>query len=196
MHVVKTIDRAIQTDRKKIEIIIWLLSSLPPAPSPTAESGLWISPKATRALSRLWRTVQNFSHTDISHLLHRSFMTGIYDPSELLVVQPDFEQILVFNVMRGGGVGVLRHESSWKRWGWLPFASLRGANCSVWSYLIHKYQASPRISGRTGVKYESSAFIHYFHTHHKAPSKILHNHCFQFLLDNGYAKFCGGGGGG
>ena len=83
----------------------------------------------------------------------------------------------------------------------IPFALLRGANCSVWSYLLHKYQASPRISGRTGVKYESSAFIHYFHTHHNAPSKILHNHCFQFLLgitvvlieiqDNGYAKFWG-----
>ena len=58
--------------------------------------------------------------------------------------------------------------------------------------------------------------IHYFHIDHKAPclpppphslpEKILHNHCFRFLLgvtvvlaeiqDNGFAKFGGGGGGG
>ena len=51
--------------------------------------------------------------------------------------------------------------------------------------------------------------IHYFHIDHNAPClppKILHNHCFQFLLgitvvpreiqDNGYAKFEGGVGGG
>ena len=35
-------------------------------------------------------------------------MTGIYDPSEVMVVQPDFEQILVFNAMRRGDVGVRR----------------------------------------------------------------------------------------
>ena len=44
------------------------------------------------------------------HLLSAaSFATGIYDPSEVLVVQPDFEQI--FNAMRGGDVGVLRYEN-------------------------------------------------------------------------------------
>ena len=46
------------------------------------------------------------------HLLSAaSFATGIYDPSEVLVVQPDFEQILVFNAMRVGDVGVLRYEN-------------------------------------------------------------------------------------
>ena len=40
-----------------------------------------------------------------------SFVTGIYDPSEVQVVQPDFEQILVFNAMRVGDVGVLRYEN-------------------------------------------------------------------------------------
>ena len=46
------------------------------------------------------------------HLLSAaSFLTGIYDPSRVLVVQPDFEQILVFNAMRGGDVGVLRYEN-------------------------------------------------------------------------------------
>ena len=46
--------------------------------------------------------------------------------------------------------------------------------------------------------------IHYFHIHHNAPclpSRIFHNHCFQFLQginvvpgeieNNGYAKFWG-----
>lgn len=38
------------------------------------------------------------------HLLSAaSFVTGIYDPNEVMVVQPDFEQILVFNAMRRGG---------------------------------------------------------------------------------------------
>ena len=36
---------------------------------------------------------------------------GVYDPSEVQVVQPDFEQILVFNTMRVGDVGVLRYEN-------------------------------------------------------------------------------------
>ena len=51
--------------------------------------------------------------------------------------------------------------------------------------------------------------IHHFNIDHNAPClplKILHNHCFQFLLgftvipreieDNGYAKLWGWGGGG
>ena len=38
-------------------------------------------------------------------------MTGIYDPSEVLAVQPDFEKILVFNAMRGEHVGILRYEN-------------------------------------------------------------------------------------
>lgn len=46
------------------------------------------------------------------HLLSAaSFVTGIYDPSEVLAVQPDFEKILVFNAMRGEHVGILRYEN-------------------------------------------------------------------------------------
>ena len=128
-----------------------------PSPPPPAESGLWISPKATRELSRLWRIVRNFSHTDISYLLHLLWLVYMilakYWSSSLTLnkswsLTPWEEGTLGYFVMKTMGI---------------PFALLRGANCSVWSYLLHKYQASPRISGRTGVKYESSAFIHYFH---------------------------------
>ena len=96
-----------------------------PHPSPPAESGLWISPKATRELSRLWRIVRNFSHTDISYLLHLLWLVYMilakYWSSSLTLnkswsLTPWEEGTLGYFVMKTIAI---------------PFALLRGANCTA-----------------------------------------------------------------
>ena len=93
-------------------------------------------------------------------------------------------------------------SGTWPLCFWL--AHERGCVTAVQFILFNFAKYPPSIAMELKVSKEIwDCSIHHFHIDHNAPCllpRLLHNHCFQFLLgitvvpreieDNGYAKFC------